>query len=76
MTSTKFTHDEIASFAKHNQEAILEIVQGSMFGLENDGLCLSCGEVSSPHEPDAENQECECCGTNAVFGGETLLMYL
>jgi len=31
-----------------------------------DGVCRECGEVTYPHEPDAVDNWCECCGANAV----------
>lgn len=40
-----------------------------------DGLCLACGEwTSGGVEPDAEEYECEVCGSHAVIGAEDALI--
>lgn len=44
-----------------------------MFGLDNVGFCLACGEQADGCEPDARNYECEVCGESSVFGFEELL---
>lgn len=51
------------------------LIEDSMFGTNNDGICLACGEIQSGCEPDARNYECECCGEKKVFGlQEAMLM--
>lgn len=50
-------------------------VKSEMFGTENPGFCLSCGEAVDGCEPDARGYECEACGEPTVYGAaEVLLM--
>jgi len=50
------------------------MIEANMFGMENEGICLACGEYRGGCEPDAENYPCECCGENEVFGLEQALL--
>lgn len=45
-----------------------------MFGTENPGTCVACGEQQDGCEPDAEGYICEACGEPAVCGDESLWM--
>ena len=40
----------------------------------NTGICTKCGATRDCCEPDAENYECEECGSCSVFGVEQLLI--
>ncbi len=51
-------------------DRIIEAVQAD----DGTGFCLKCGEDQMGVEPDAEKYECECCGANAVYGAEQLLL--
>ena len=42
-----------------------------MFGRDNPGFCLSCGDDAEGVEPDAEGHICEGCGAAAVMGKST-----
>ena len=55
-------------------DRITDAVQRSMRSLDNPGFCVACGEDADGCEPDAREYECECCGKNAVYGAEELLM--
>lgn len=55
-------------------DRITEVAKKSMFGTEDNGICISCGEDAYGVEPDAEKYTCETCGKNTVFGGEQLLL--
>jgi hypothetical protein len=55
-------------------ERIQEAVERQMFGLDNPGFCLSCGEEQDGCEPDAQRYECESCGERKVFGAEFLML--
>lgn len=55
---------------------VLEAAQRGMDTLDNPGFCIACGEDADGCEPDARDYECECCGEDAVFGAEELLMML
>ena len=57
-------------------DRIMAACEGSMFGLENPGFCLACGADAGGCEPDARQYHCECCGENAVYGAEELLLYV
>jgi predicted RNA-binding Zn-ribbon protein involved in translation (DUF1610 family) len=46
----------------------IEEVQDLM--CNNEGICVSCGEVGQFAEPDARNYTCDACGENTVFGAE------
>ena len=50
-------------------------VRESMFGTEDNGVCVACGEDAYGVEPDAEQYECESCGRRAVYGWEQVLLY-
>ena len=54
-------------------DRIMEAAKQQMFGTENPGFCLACGEDAYDCEPDARNYECECCGEKAVFGAQEIL---
>ncbi len=45
-----------------------------MFGRDNPGFCLSCGDDAEGVEPDAEGHICEGCGESAVMGAENALI--
>ena len=53
-------------------ERVAQIVQETMFTLDNPGLCVACGEETDGVEPDARGYECEHCGEHAVYGLEEL----
>ena len=55
---------------------ILDAAKRSMFGTENPGFCVKCGEEADGCEPDAREYKCESCGARAVFGAEELLIYV
>jgi len=55
-------------------DRIMKLAQQSMFGMENPGICISCGDDADGVEPDAERDECESCGKNTVYGAEQLLL--
>ena len=40
----------------------------------NEGLCMSCGEVQAGVEPDATKYECECCDEKEVYGAQEGLL--
>lgn len=52
----------------------MSLIENNMFGIGNDGICLSCGEIQDGCEPDARNYECECCGGKNVFGLEEAMI--
>jgi len=41
---------------------------------DQQGWCVSCGEVQDGCEPDARKYECECCGAYAVWGAAELAL--
>jgi hypothetical protein len=54
-------------------EKVAEAAQRQIFGTDNPGFCLSCGEEQDGCEPDAQNYECESCGESEVFEAEFIL---
>ena len=57
-------------------DRILPLAESEMFGLENPGICLACGEERDGCEPDARNYECYDCGEHKVFGAQEVLFML
>ena len=55
-------------------DRICRAVEDQMFGLDNPGFCIVCGEDAEGCEPDARAYECESCGAEAVYGAEELLL--
>jgi hypothetical protein len=56
-------------------DRVQELADSEMFGLDNPGLCLKCGEEAEGCEPDARNYRCDGCGSRQVFGvAEVALM--
>ena len=53
--------------------SIEDIVESIEEG-EHSGFCLHCGEDSYNIEPDAREYSCECCGREALYGAEELLI--
>jgi hypothetical protein len=54
-------------------ERVILLVEDQMFGLENPGICVECGEDADGCEPDARKYKCEACGKNAVYGAQELM---
>lgn len=55
-------------------ERVTEAAQRQMFGTDNPGICIACGEEQDGCEPDARAYECESCGEAKVYGAEELLL--
>lgn len=55
------------------QEVIAEAAQRQLFGLDNPGFCIQCGNEQEGCEPDAREYKCESCGEPAVYGACELL---
>ena len=55
-------------------DRVLDLAESEAFGLENPGICLSCGEEADGCEPDARNYECEGCGERAVYGAAEIMI--
>lgn len=45
-----------------------------MFGTDNPGFCIACGEDADGCEPDARKYTCGSCNEPAVYGAEELLI--
>ena len=56
------------------QDRVVEAARSQMFGMENPGFCLACGEDADGCEPDARNYPCEVCGECQVFGAQEVLL--
>lgn len=57
-------------------DRIVPLAESQMFGMENPGVCLSCGVERDGCEPDARDYPCEACGENKVYGASEILMML
>ena len=55
-------------------EIVREAAEREMFGTDNPGFCLACGNKQDGCEPDAERYECEDCGRRQVYGAAEILM--
>lgn len=55
------------------EETIVEAAKQQMFGAEDHGFCVKCGERHHGLEPDARKYPCEYCETPTVYGAEELL---
>ena len=55
-------------------ERIMEPAERQMFGLDNPGFCVACGNEQEGCEPDARRYKCEDCGALKVYGAQELLL--
>lgn len=67
---------EIRKWAEKNADKIVDAAKRQLFGLDNPGFCVGCGEEACGVEPDARRYTCESCGEPKVFGAEELLFYI
>ncbi len=52
---------------------IEDAVKREIFGLDNPGFCVDCGNEQDGCEPDARGYMCEACGEYKVYGAAELL---
>ncbi len=57
-------------------DIVMEATERQMFGLDNPGFCLICGEEQEGCEPDARDYDCESCEAPAVYGAQELFLYM
>lgn len=57
-------------------ERVMAACEEQMFGLENPGFCIACGEDADGCEPDARRYQCEVCGQRQVYGAQEVLMMI
>jgi hypothetical protein len=57
-------------------DMIMDAAKRRMFGTDNPGFCLACGNEQEGCEPDARNYVCEACGERKVFGAEELVLMI
>ena len=62
--------------ASITQDIVLDAYRRQMFGLDNPGFCIACGEEVSGCEPDARNNTCDYCDERQVFGDEELMFHM
>jgi hypothetical protein len=77
--ATPVAGEEVATMRLHasiTEGRVIEAVEEQMFGLENPGFCLACGEDADGCEPDARNYPCESCGQREVFGASEVLQMI
>lgn len=51
-----------------------DAINRSVYGLDNLGFCLACGEEQDDCDPDAREDKCEHCGEHKVYGIEEILL--
>ncbi len=49
-----------------------DAIEQEMYGTDNPGFCLSCGNEQEGCEPDARRDKCEECGKRSVYGAEEI----
>lgn len=52
---------------------LADAARREMFGLDNPGFCLACGNEQEGCEPDARKYKCEACGERQVYGAAELI---
>ena len=57
-------------------ERVIDAVARGMFGTDNIGFCVACGDDVHGVEPDARKYRCESCNAPAVYGAEEMLFYV
>lgn len=57
-------------------DRVIEAAENVMFGLDNTGFCIKCGNEQEGCEPDAREYVCEQCDERQVYGAPELLMML
>ena len=55
-------------------DRVMAAASAQMFGTENPGFCIACGEDADGCEPDSCNYPCEVCGENKVFGASEIML--
>lgn len=55
-------------------ERLHDALQRQMFGVDNPGFCIACGNEQEGCEPDAQGYTCEACGEPEVFGAQEIAM--
>lgn len=70
MTATAHLHESITL------DRIMPLAEQQMFGTDDTGVCLACGEERDGCEPDAENYECYACGQFRVMGVSELMIMI
>jgi len=57
-------------------DRVEDAARRQMFGLDNPGFCILCGEEQDGCEPDARRYLCEVCNERTVYGAEQLLFMI
>jgi hypothetical protein len=57
-------------------EVLMDAAERGMYGLDNPGFCLACGNEQGGCEPDARRYKCEACGSRQVYGAAELVLSL
>lgn len=59
---------------KLNRTIVMNAAERQMFGTDNPGFCIECGNEQEGCEPDAQRYTCEMCGEDKVYGAQELLI--
>lgn len=57
-------------------ERLVDACERQMFGLDNPGFCVACGNEQDGCEPDARRYKCEACGERQVYGAQELAVMM
>ena len=55
-------------------ERVSDATRRQMFGLDNPGFCIKCGDEVEQCDADAREYPCDSCGTDTVWGPAELLI--
>lgn len=63
--------------SKLDFDMVQDAVERQMFGLDNPGFCLKCGEEVDGCESDAREYDCDICDSiGSVYGAEELIFQM
>jgi len=51
-----------------------DAIHRQMFGLDNPGICITCGEETGGCPPDAQRYPCYSCDTSTVYAPAEILI--
>ena len=57
-------------------DTVMRVVEWNQAAVDDRGICVACGEITSGVEPDACNYPCPACGESQVYGAEELLFLM
>ena len=74
--STRKGGGKVKMSRRITRKRVENAVRREMFGTDNPGFCLSCGEEQEGCEPDARDYECNSCGKRKVYGAAEIMLMM